>query len=611
MRDISLRTIGASLVLLGLAVAALLQLEPGFDRNAVAITLEGSLDRADATPDQPPGSEDASTTTTTAGPFIYRLGVLSGITTDNFWAFYGEQPSVWNSYILGPTKPTLLRLNPVKSALEPEVARWLPGPSFDGTSWFVDVPLRDDLTWSDGTPITAEDYVFTFETVRTLGLGGSWATSFPEAVVAVEAPSSNRVRIVFSGRPTIATWPNGVGTAPIMPAHVWSQVVPGLTAGELFADSTTPDVDGGPLVLTEIGDGFLSSFANPGYPLSGGPERVDYQVFPDEGSMIEALMAGDIDAVLNPKGISAESSSLVEESDTISKVTSPSNAIRYLGFNLRREPMADLAFRRALALLVDRDHLATSVGNGARPAYTIIREANDAWYETGPAAELADITSGHLQARLDEALAGLKSAGYGWDSEPVATEEGSLVPGTGLTINGQPPAPLTILTPGGAYDPTMPAYVTQIASMLGALGFDARPVVTDFDTVLDLAFGHDDQVRQYDMYLLGWTLGNPALPDYYRPLFSSTGEMNNTGYSSPEFDERLTAYESAATHQEARQQLWEMEKILARDLPYLVLYSLDLTEAYRIDRIEFGLAGNLGGIQARLGGIDDVMQLSN
>ena len=396
-----------------------------------------------------------------------------------------------------------------------------------------------------------------------------------------------------------------------MPAHVWDQVARGLTAAELYSDSNTVDVDGGPLVLTEINDGYFSSVANPGYPRDGGPDKVEYLVFPDEASIIDALIAGEIDAVLNPKGISAESSSRLEGEQGISMATSPSNAIRYVGFNLQRGPMADLAFRRALALLVDRETVAALVGQGARPAHTMVREANVTWYESGPASDLAVTTSETLRARLSEALEGLKAAGYVWSTEPVVAEDGRLVSGEGLTINGQSPAPLTILTPGDAYDPSMPAYVSHIASTLGTLGFDARPVITDFDTVLDLAFTTGDQGRHYDMYLLGWTLGNPALPDYYRPLFSSSGEKNNTGFSSPEFDERLAVYESARTHQEARQQLWEMEKILAHDLPYLVLYSMDITEAYRSDRIEFGITGSLGGIQGRLGGIGDVRKVSD
>jgi ABC-type transport system substrate-binding protein len=179
--------------------------------------------------------------------------------------------------------------------------------------------------------------------------------------------------------------------------------------------------------------------------------------------------------------------------------------------------------------------------------------------------------------------------------------------GSGLTVAGQTPAPLTILTPGDEYDPARQDYTQRIEATLELLGFDVRPVVTDFDTVVDLAFtpGEDGELH-YDMYMLGWTLGSPALPAYYRPLFSPDGVMNNTGYSSEAFTKALHDYEMAYTEAAARDALWSMEATLFADLPYLPLYSSQITEIYRSDRVWFDLDPGLGGLQARLGGIGDV-----
>ena len=70
------------------------------------------------------------------------------------------------------------------------------------------------------------------------------------------------------------------------------------------------------------------------------------------------------------------------------------------------------------------------------------------------------------------------------------------------------------------------------------------PVETDFDTVVDLAFtAGDDGNLHHDMYLLGWTLGSPLLPNYHRPLFSEDGPENNTGYAGPDFAALLAEYE--------------------------------------------------------------------
>lgn len=104
MQDKTLRTIGASVILLGIVVAAIAQ--AGSDDGqtpaelAVVNTSSTAAARAIVSSGHP---------STTAAPelFAYRIGVLAGVTTDNFWAYFGEEPSVWNSYILGPTKPAL------------------------------------------------------------------------------------------------------------------------------------------------------------------------------------------------------------------------------------------------------------------------------------------------------------------------------------------------------------------------------------------------------------------------------------------------------------------------------------------------------------------------
>ena len=55
----------------------------------------------------------------------------------------------------------------------------VPTGAAEGEGWAIEVPMREDATWSDGEPVTAHDIVFTFTTVRDLALGGSWLNSYP------------------------------------------------------------------------------------------------------------------------------------------------------------------------------------------------------------------------------------------------------------------------------------------------------------------------------------------------------------------------------------------------------------------------------------------------
>lgn len=603
MPDRTLRTISATVVLAGIAIAGFIQF--GNDENAALTDISLAEPSTTVTDETAPSGNETSTTAPT--PFVYRVGLLSGISTANFWAFYGEQPSAWNSYVLGPTKPALLTANATPGDLRPELAASEVTPTFNEEGWRVRVDLRPDLSWSDGEPITAHDLVFTFETVRALDLGGSWADAYPATVESIHADDDHHVRIEFTDRPHLADWPHGVGTAPIMAKHIWENKIDGLEAGELYDLDGSGDVGGGALALADVTDEVIVSERNPGYLPTSAPDRVEYHVFADEAAAVAALGQGDIDSILSPKGLVSDDLDAIESGSGVEVVTSPGNAVRYLGFNLERDPMSDKAFRAALALLIERDELAGSIEGTGAPAWSLVPEANTRWYDSEAAAENAALYAGSLAERLQGAVEGLAAAGYAWTSAPTVDGSGEVVAGKGLTINGRAPQPLTILTPGDEYDPARPEYVREIAQTLGVIGFDARPVETDFDTVVDLAFTPDeDGALHYDMYVLGWTLGNPALPGYYEALFASEGAMNNTGYSSKSFNAALRAYENAFDNEDAFNALWRMERVLAEGLPYLPLYTSEITEAYRADRVSFDTGATLGGLHARLGGIWDV-----
>ena len=601
MRSQTTRAIGATVVLIGIVVAVVIQSRPEEQTPAEIAAPQGTTAPRDA----------ATSPDETEKSFEYRVGLLSGVSTENYWEYVGEQPTAWNAYVLGPTKPALYAIDPASHALIPEAAGAAPVlPTWDRGGWRVHVDLGQGLSWSDGRPVTAADVAYTFETVRRLGLKGGWAASYPDEIEEVVAESPTKLRIEFSNRPGLGLWPHGVGLAPIMPAHVWAAPTDGIdTAAALYDLDSEVDVSGGPLQIVTITDTQIETVANPGYPESGTPDVV-YSIFGDEAEAIAAMKTGAIDTVLDPNGLSEEGADALAGTPGVAIERSPANSVRYLGFNLTRDPMAKAEFRQSLALLLDRGWATETLVPDAAAAYTMLSSANVSWFDEGEAASITDPYAQTLEARVPAAISRLQSVGYAWETPP-AVVDGGLKPGHGLTIDGQPPAPLTILTPGDEYDPARPDYTSRIETTLESLGFDVRPVVTNFETVIDLAFTVDESgARQYDMYVLGWTLGNPALPDYHRWLFAGDGVANSTGYASPDFEANLARFERATARDEAKDALWGMEQALARDLPYLVLYHPNLIEGYRADRVRFEEHEVLGGIQGRLGGLNDLTPVS-
>lgn len=184
-----------------------------------------------------------SAPTTVAEPPVFRIGLVSAITTDNWWAALETPEESPDRAYLTNMKPSLFTLSQPGFIYVPDMAA-TDGPLGavqDGEVWVVEQPIRDDVAWSDGEPVTAHDLVFYFNTVREFGLESTHAGYFPGSVLAVTAPDDFTVRVEFSSEPGLATWQNGVGFAPFVPAHFWEEPVAGARAVAAEAAAAVTD----------------------------------------------------------------------------------------------------------------------------------------------------------------------------------------------------------------------------------------------------------------------------------------------------------------------------------------------------------------------------------
>ena len=110
---------------------------------------------------------------------IYQVGVFEDITTLNYWAANGPDNTVWNAYLM-PNTLTLYGLTDKYFTFVPVVAKDFPGKlTEEGDYWVVEIPIRDDIVWSDLTSLSAEDVAFTANAVLKLGLiSFSWKKHF-------------------------------------------------------------------------------------------------------------------------------------------------------------------------------------------------------------------------------------------------------------------------------------------------------------------------------------------------------------------------------------------------------------------------------------------------
>jgi ABC-type transport system substrate-binding protein len=599
-------------------------------------------------PDAPPPPE----------PFTYTVGIFEDLQTDNFWAYWGPDTTAWTQYVLAPTKPSLYEITYPAIAVTPDLAAALPAePVAEGDDWAVTVDLRSGYTWSDGTPITAADVQFTFETVRDLALGGNWLASYPytEAsspqLVEVLAVSDNTVKLIFNERPGLAVWPHNVGTGPIMPKHAWEATVGDALNSEdpattLYGAEGSADVSGGETVyegreegafattagnssfywsgtdVTQFSDGTVTLDDESYYGPGGGDVIADYTVGPyqsqtvfslytDQPAALLALKEGDTDFLLNPTGMARGLLTEALADENLGVAINPANQMFYLAFNLRKSPGKYLGYRQAMAYMVNKEYLATNVLQGAiYPIYTILPEGNAKWYDAEIANELAAPYVGlSEQQRLNLAVASLQADGFTWATPPEIDDNGDVVLRSmkGLIDpTGTPVVEQEILSTPASFDPLRASAALWIEGWAEELGITAKANPTGFGALVAGIWPGVGVENTFDMYVLGWDLGNPALPTFHEGMFHSrnlaeVNDGNNTvGYVDPEFDALADSMFTLTTEAEIKAGVWAMERKIAETLPYVVLYGAPVVEFYRKD-VTYPFIDTLSGLQAQNG----------
>lgn len=338
---------------------------------------------------------------------------------------------------------------------------------------------------------------------------------------------------------------------------------------------------------------------------------VEWREYADAAEAYDALESGDVDYVFDPVGMSLSQYNELVAHDDVGLSISEGDGFRFLGFNLRKPPMSDPVFRKAVATVIDKDLFASTLFNGTLfPAYSVIHPGivshhnsevdRPGWSNGEPMDEAA---------RYEAALAMLSDAGYAWETEPevVFDDEGNfvdIISGEGLTLpNGVGISELTILAaPGSVEDPMRATFALWIEQWMTDLGMSVRTEPTDFETIINTVVSPDssETASSWDLHVLGWGGPDVALPGLTLvSLFHSrngveVGGRNTTAYSSAEFDAAADSFVAASTVEEAVRFTKEMERIISEDLPYLPLFRGPVIEGFG-SHVDFAVDAIMGG----------------
>jgi ABC-type transport system substrate-binding protein len=155
---------------------------------------------------------------------LLRVAVLGETTTTNVWALFDASGAdYWNTATQTSYWPSLYRLAPPSLNPQPATAKGDPPPvECDALTCTATVTLQPNLTWTDGSTLTADDVAFTVNTALHFRLGLNWQQAYnPDVLDHAEAVDRSRVKFYFKGRPTVGDWQYDVLQGPIVNHVYW------------------------------------------------------------------------------------------------------------------------------------------------------------------------------------------------------------------------------------------------------------------------------------------------------------------------------------------------------------------------------------------------------
>jgi ABC-type transport system substrate-binding protein len=267
---------------------------------------------------------------------------------------------------------------------------------------------------------------------------------------------------------------------------------------------------------------------------------------------------------------------------------------------VRKAPMSFREFRQAMALLIDKEFVATTIlQNVALPIYTEVPVANGFWHNPDT-PKLGQGLS--REERVNEAIALLESAGFSWegDVKPAWDADNRRVqPGGALLMpDGSPMQELSLIAPSAGYDPLRSTFAIWVERWANEVGIPIKAELIGFNELVGRVYEDPEYATNLDMYILGWSL--TIFPDYlnsfHHSRFAGPGDDNAGGFNNPDFDAKADELLACETNEDCREIAFELQDILATELPYIVLFDTGIIETYR-SNLQFPYTDTLSGLQ--------------
>lgn len=415
--------------------------------------------------------------------------------------------------------------------------------SEDGLTWTFH--LRDGLKWSDGTDLTANDFVYSWkrvcdpevaapyaETVLSMVKGYDDAIKGDIDALAVTAPDDNTLIVELSNPCSYFGSLAAFATlSPVQQATIEANSDAWAVAPETY-------VSNGPFYMTEWVPGSHITFSkNPNYWNADAIklDRLKFMLIEDSNAAYSAYQTGE---VLMIKDVPTEEIPSLTGTDEFH--VEPIIGTYYVVLNQNEEVFQDEKVREALNLAIDREYVGNTLMQGTySPASNFI---GPGWVDTD-GTEFVDNANGgkgyidnsDFEGNLEKAKQLLADAGY---------PDGEGFPSIAYTTND------------ASYHKVVAEYLQQAWA---ELGIDLQVNIVEWASFTPLR-----RAQEYDVARNGW-VGDYSDPSNMLEVLYSTNGNNDGKYNSAEFDAALDLSRTTLDPKERSEALHNAEDILMKE----------------------------------------------
>ncbi|MCY4543033.1 MAG: extracellular solute-binding protein [Rhodobacteraceae bacterium] len=521
-----------------------------------------------------------------------RFGMAGGFDSLNPWIVKGRAPWAIRSLVYEPLMG--------RNWHEPFTLYGLLAETIetdDARSW-VEFTLRENARFSDGSPVTVEDVIWSFETLGTKG-HPRYRTAWNK-IASIEETGPRKVRITFSVEDRELALIAGL--RPILPRKQWE-------GREFDESSMNLPVGSGPYILDDFEAGrFLSFRRNPDYwgndlAFNKGRHNFDeirYEYFGDGGIVFEAFKAGEFSTYREWSAAKWEEIydfPAVAAGDIVKSEIPHErpSGIRGFVYNTRKPHLQDWRVRDALIHAFNFEFINNTVGGGKQRRIKSYFHNSVLGMDLGPATgKVRELLEPYESELLPGALDGYVlpvSDGSERNRKNIRTatqlflDAGWKVDDSGVLKNSEgTPFELEMLLVQGASETL--AIATIYAKSLERLGIDLTLTVIDSAQYRERTNAYDFDMAWYNR---GMSLspGNEQYLYWGRDGINTPGSRNWMGMDSPAAEAMIRTMLEARSREDFLAAVKALDRILTSGRYVVPLWFSDYSRIAHRKELKF------------------------